>query len=55
MYVYIYIEIILHLSNLQKINLFDVINKPDVIGGGFRASKTYKTEFSMKTVKGLKL
>ena len=46
---------LLYLSNLQKINLVDVINKPDVIRGGSRILKTYKMEFCMKTVKGWKL
>ena len=48
-------EIILYLSNLQKINLFDLINKPDVIKGRSRTPKTSKAEFSMKIVEGLKL
>ena len=43
-------EMILYLSNLQKINVFDIISKPDVIRGGSRTPKTSKTEFSMKTV-----
>ena len=43
------------LSNLQKISLFDVINKPDVVRGGSRIPTTSKTEFSMKIVNGLKL
>ena len=30
----------LHLSNLQKINLFDVINKSDMIRGRSRTPKT---------------
>ena len=30
-------------SNLQKINVSDVINKPDVIRGGSRTPKTSKT------------
>ena len=46
---------ILHLTNLQKISLFDVINKPDVIRGKSKTPTTSKTEFSMKIVNGLKL
>ena len=33
---------ILHLSNLQKISLFDVTNKPDVIRGGSKIPTTSK-------------
>ena len=45
----------LYLSNLQKINSLDVIDKPDVIKGASRTPKIFKTEFSVKTVKDFKL
>ena len=47
-------DIILYLSNLQRISLFDVNNKPDVIRGGFRAPTASKMEFSRKIVNDLK-
>ena len=48
-------DIFLYLSNLQKISLFDIINKPEVIRGEFRTNTASKTESSMKIVNGLKL
>ena len=48
-------DIFLYLSNLQKISLFDIINKPEVIRGEFRTNTASKTESSMKMVNGLKL
>ena len=47
-------DIMLYLINLQKITLFDVINKLDVIIGGSRPL-TSKTEFFVKIVDYLKL
>ena len=47
--------IVLYLSNLQKVSLFDVINKSDVIRGRLGTPKTSSIEFYMKKVKGLKL
>ena len=47
-------DIILYLSNLQRISLFDVNNKPDVIRGGSRDPTASKMEFYMKTVDDLK-
>ena len=46
---------ILYCSNLQATNIFDVLNKSDFIRSGSRTQKTSNTEFSLKTVKGLKL
>ena len=48
-------DIFLYLSNLQKISLFDIINKPEVIRGELRTNTASKTESSMKIVNGLKL
>ena len=47
--------IVLYLRNLQKIILFDVINKSDVIRGRPRTAKTSSIEFYMKKVKALTL